>query len=198
MKHITMEKVFLPAVQQFVKEQGGRFAQHCSHTLLVLLIMERLNASAPWPYVPGERKTYADLIAEGDNNAAYEATLSLFERMLECGCGVNTNGHHRAQDFTKAMHVVYTSMQEAKEAEQEEQVRAQAIAGGSKLYQSLSRRANMAVPEAHLKNGAAVEVSVSGTVVSQATDPTVYFVEVIDNAGHTDMLAIQQDKIKTI
>ena len=112
MKLSTLQKLFLPIVEQFVEGERQRYKEHVSDTLLVLLIMERLNMTYPMRHAEGERKTYADLIAEGDQSAAYEAVVPLFERILEHGCSVICNGHHVAQRFNEAASVLHHTKEE--------------------------------------------------------------------------------------
>lgn len=93
-----MEEVLQPLVEEFVTDQRGFYRDHASDEMLVALLMWRLSGSSY-----GGEKSRAEMILEGDPNAAYDAACPIFERILEHGARAGGNGHHRAQHFAEAM-----------------------------------------------------------------------------------------------
>ena len=94
---IAQEELLRPRVEKFVAGLEGMYREHASDKLLIAMLMHRLSEPGYGP----SKKSRADAILEGDVNVAYEAACTIFERMLECGCGLSRNGHHRAQEFAQ-------------------------------------------------------------------------------------------------
>lgn len=93
-----MESLLLPSVQQFVSDLRGRYIKMVGDDFLVALLMHRL--SEPANHRSASR---AELILNGDPNAAYEAACPVFETILEHRLHVTGNGHHAAQDFSRVL-----------------------------------------------------------------------------------------------
>ena len=98
-----IEEIVAPVVEKFVAEKlDGRYRDHCSDKMLAALIMFHLGeASRREP-----EKCLAQVVIEGDPNAAYDAVCWLFEHVLEDKCRAGGNGHHVAQSFCEAMAVL--------------------------------------------------------------------------------------------
>ncbi len=85
---------------------------------------------------------------------------------------------------------------------EDDKLKEQAIAGGSKLYQSASRKANMSTQPV-LKQGTPVEITITGTVVTRYTDTDVYAIRVNSNpegTAYSDVFVVDvpSDKIKPV
>lgn len=94
---LKQENLIRPFVENFVAEIGGTYREHISDKALVTLLMYKLRQK----YY--NNNTFINAIFDGDNNAAYEAVCPIFEVFLEYGAGVNSNGHHRAQQFAQQL-----------------------------------------------------------------------------------------------
>lgn len=97
MPKTDIEAVVLPFVEKFVKELNGRYREHCSDQMLTALLMYKLKMRAK------HFKSPAELIIEGDPNAAHEAGSWLFESILGRGCQISENEHHVTQRFAEVM-----------------------------------------------------------------------------------------------
>jgi hypothetical protein len=89
-------------VSGFVAAQNGRFREHCSDVFLTEVLMMRLREASR-----RTGKSLGGMALEGDENAAYEAGMPVFESILETACGAGINGHHYTHDFVEAVMTLY-------------------------------------------------------------------------------------------
>ena len=97
-----IEDVISPVVKKFVAELEKRYKKHCSDEMLEALLIFGFGQ----PYDQKSEKTRAEELLAGNLRAAYDASVWLFESVLEDSCQAGGNGHHVAQKFEEAMAVV--------------------------------------------------------------------------------------------
>lgn len=85
-------------IQQFVMTLGTRYREHCSDAFLAEVLFHHMRW---WTVHSRDRVSTAP--GEWQLQIAYDASVPVFEAMLEHGCRAGGNGHHVAQRFARFM-----------------------------------------------------------------------------------------------
>ena len=95
-------EILQPIVMGFVgKVHTSSYGEHMSKECMIALIMKLLEQDCQWDKKCLEKpRSNAEAILDGNiEQPIYDIGCLVFESILEDGCGVFSNGHHRAQDM---------------------------------------------------------------------------------------------------
>lgn len=97
MNRATFENLLKRKITDFVTTKlKGRYKEIVSDQFIIAYLVDSLTEEH---YRHQKLTSYAER-PEYWLNAAYKASITLFEHLLEHKCGAHGNGHHVAQDFS--------------------------------------------------------------------------------------------------
>lgn len=97
-KEQALEKTIFEWLSKTYGERYAGFASNAFLSKLLTLLLIKF-----WNKIRPHLEDNEDDLRSSREQAAYDVGCTVFEHLLENGCGVTSNGHHVARAFAQAM-----------------------------------------------------------------------------------------------